>query len=78
MSGLNGRLHKIEAELAPQALCRVTTWHRRCESREDALARLEPLREQDLAILVSDFGLCERRGRHQHDDAEVRIWPRRG
>jgi hypothetical protein len=76
MAGVEMRVVRLEAEFTPEAFCRVTTWHRRCESRKDALARLEPIGKRDLAILLSDFGLCERRDRHTHDNAEVKLWPR--
>jgi hypothetical protein len=88
MSGLNGRVNKLEAELAPGAwvwLVEIYTpqedvgWLAEgCETEAEAMARMPQVGPRDL-LLVAQGWECDRQGTpHSHRDDPIPRWPRHG
>ena len=77
MSGLNGRVERLEDAVTPGACCRVTTWFDACEPQKAALARLGKVGPDDVVVLLANWTPCNRPRGHHHRDAEVVITPRR-
>jgi hypothetical protein len=86
MSGHNGRVSRLEAELAPGAwiwLVEIYTpvvgvgWSAPgCETEEEAMARMPQVGPQDILMVHEAWG-CARQGTpHSHRDDPIQRWPR--